>query len=60
MAENLIGTMGGSGLYQAEGIEGLREEEVKTPVAEPSDRYLMGHLEGRPVASLARHGKVVA
>ena len=60
MGEKLIGIIGGSGLYQMEGVEGLREEEVKTPFGKPSDRYLVGRLEGRPVAFLPRHGKVVA
>jgi len=60
MTEKLIRIIGGSGLYQVEGIEGLREEEVKTPFGEPSDRYLVGRLEGRPVASLPHHGKVIA
>jgi len=57
MGEKLIGIIGGSGLYQMEGVEGLREEEVKTPFGKPSDRYLVGRLEGRPVAFLPRHGK---
>lgn len=57
MGEKLIGIIGGSGLYQLEGIEGLREEEVETPFGKPSDRYLVGRLEDRPVAFLPRHGK---
>jgi len=57
MVEPLIGIIGGSGLYEMEGLEGLHEERVATPFGEPSDRYLLGRLEGRPVAFLARHGR---
>ena len=57
MAERLIGVIGGSGLYEMEGLEGVREEVVRTPFGEPSDRYILGRLHGRPVAFLARHGR---
>jgi len=57
MAERLIGIIGGSGLYEMEGVEDVREEVVRTPFGEPSDRYLLGRLQGRPVAFLARHGR---
>jgi 5'-methylthioadenosine phosphorylase len=57
MAERLIGIIGGSGLYQMEGLEDVREEAVRTPFGEPSDRYILGRLQGRPVAFLARHGR---
>jgi 5'-methylthioadenosine phosphorylase len=57
MAEGLIGIIGGSGLYEMEGLEAIREEVVRTPFGEPSDRYVLGRLHGRPVAFLARHGR---
>ncbi|HTX52116.1 MAG TPA: S-methyl-5'-thioadenosine phosphorylase [Candidatus Baltobacteraceae bacterium] len=57
MAEPIIGIIGGSGLYEMEGLDILREERVSTPFGEPSDRYVVGRLEGRPVAFLARHGR---
>ena len=57
MAERLIGIIGGSGLYEMEGMEAVREEVVRTPFGEPSDRYILGKLHGRPVAFLARHGR---
>ncbi|MBI4536961.1 MAG: S-methyl-5'-thioadenosine phosphorylase [candidate division NC10 bacterium] len=57
MAERLIGIIGGSGLYEMDGLEALREERVSTPFGEPSDRYVLGRLRGRPVAFLARHGR---
>jgi len=57
MAEQLIGIIGGSGLYEMEGLEAVREERISTPFGEPSDPYLVGRLAGRPVAFLARHGR---
>jgi 5'-methylthioadenosine phosphorylase len=57
MAERLIGIIGGSGLYEMEGLEILREERVRTPFGDPSDRYVLGRLNGRAVAFLARHGQ---
>lgn len=57
MPEPLIGIIGGSGLYEMEGLEAIREEAVRTPFGEPSDRYILGRLQGRPVAFLARHGR---
>jgi len=57
MAERLIGIIGGSGLYQMEGLESVREERVQTPFGDPSDTYILGRLQGRPVAFLARHGR---
>jgi len=52
-----IGIIGGSGLYSMPGLEKAREVRVKTPFGEPSDALVMGTLEGRRVAFLARHGR---
>jgi 5'-methylthioadenosine phosphorylase len=52
-----IGIIGGSGLYGMAGLEDVREERVETPFGEPSDPLVLGTLEGRKVAFLARHGK---
>ena len=57
MGEHVIGIIGGSGLYEMEGLTHLREERVPTPFGDPSDAYMLGRLEGRPVAFLARHGR---
>jgi 5'-methylthioadenosine phosphorylase len=57
MAERVVGIIGGSGLYEMDGLEVQREEQVRTPFGDPSDRYVLGRLEGRPVAFLARHGR---
>ncbi len=52
-----IGIIGGSGLYAVPGLTNAREEHVVTPFGEASDPYVLGELEGRKVAFLARHGK---
>ncbi len=52
-----IGVIGGSGLYAMPGLENVREERVGTPFGEPSDAIMLGELEGRTVAFLARHGR---
>jgi len=57
MAEPCIGIIGGSGLYEMAGLTDVREERVETPFGPPSDAYVLGRLEGRPVAFLARHGR---
>src|SRR3954470_11324542 len=49
--------MGGSGLYSMPGLTDIREVTVQTPFGEPSDAYVLGALEGRKVAFLARHGR---
>jgi len=52
-----IGIIGGSGLYTMPGLERTREVRVKTPFGDPSDALVVGTLEGRRVAFLARHGR---
>src|ERR1700721_2670914 len=52
-----IGIIGGSGLYSMPGLENVREERISTPFGEPSDSFVLGDLEGRKVAFLARHGR---
>ena len=52
-----IGIIGGSGLYSMPGLERAREVRVKTPFGDPSDALVVGTLEGRRVAFLARHGR---
>jgi len=51
-----IGILGGTGLYGIEGFENKREVRLRTPFGAPSGPYVVGTLEGRPVAFLARHG----
>ncbi len=52
-----IGIIGGSGLYQMDGIEKKRWLNVTTPFGKPSDQLLTGHLDGRDVVFLPRHGR---
>jgi 5'-methylthioadenosine phosphorylase len=52
-----IGIIGGSGLYSMAGLTETREVRVKTPFGDPSDALVVGTLEGRRVAFLARHGR---
>jgi len=56
MAEAKIGVIGGSGLYQMEGLADVEDVRLETPFGDPSDKYVVGKLEGKPVAFLARHG----
>lgn len=57
MPEIEIGVIGGSGLYQMEGIGNIEEVKVDTPFGAPSDNFIVGDLEGRRVAFLPRHGR---
>src|SRR4030065_407726 len=57
MAEAKVGIIGGSGLYQIEGMTEAEEIRVKTPFGDPSDAITLGKLEGVKVAFLPRHGK---
>ena len=52
-----IGIIGGSGLYAMPGLTNVREERMETPFGAPSDALMLGELEGRKVAFLARHGR---
>jgi 5'-methylthioadenosine phosphorylase len=51
-----IGIIGGSGLYEMETLKEVQEVSVTTPFGRPSGKIILGTLEGRPVAFLARHG----
>jgi 5'-methylthioadenosine phosphorylase len=55
--EPALGIIGGSGLYEMEGIEDLRWVRVRTPFGEPSDAYCTGRLGDRRVIFLPRHGR---
>ncbi len=57
MPQAEIGIIGGSGLYSMPGLSEMREVRQQTPFGEPSDAYVLGTLEGRKVAFLARHGR---
>ena len=57
MAKAEIGIIGGSGLYNMDGLTGVTEVSIETPFGAPSEVFALGTLEGRQVAFLARHGK---
>src|SRR5579863_6967924 len=57
MSSAEIGIIGGSGLYAMPGLTNVLEQRVETPFGEPSDAFILGELEGRKVAFLARHGR---
>ncbi len=52
-----IGVIGGSGLYQMEGLSDVEERDIATPFGDPSDTIVIGTLEGVRVAFVARHGR---
>jgi len=52
-----IGIIGGSGLYQMPELTDIDEIEVETPFGKPSDKFILGTLEGERVAFLPRHGR---
>ncbi len=53
----MIGIIGGSGIYQIDGLEGASWVRVKSPWGRPSDDILVGRLNGVPMAFLPRHGR---
>ncbi|MEO8504305.1 MAG: S-methyl-5'-thioadenosine phosphorylase [Acidobacteriota bacterium] len=57
MSDIHIGVIGGSGLYSMDGLVVREERRISTPFGEPSDPYVIGELEGKSVAFLARHGR---
>ena len=52
-----IAVIGGSGLYEMEGLTRLKQVAVRTPFGKPSDSVMVGSFEGLKVAFLARHGR---
>ncbi len=52
-----IGVIGGSGLYAMQGLTNAREVRIKTPFGDPSDAIVVGTVEGKQVAFLARHAR---
>lgn len=52
-----IGIIGGSGLYDIEGLRTVKELAVRTPFGAPSDKVVLGELDGIRIAFLSRHGR---
>lgn len=55
--QTMIGVIGGSGIYEIEGLEGASWVKVASPWGAPSDEVLTGRLNGIPMAFLPRHGR---
>jgi 5'-methylthioadenosine phosphorylase len=57
MEENIsFAVIGGSGLYSMPGLKNVKELDLNTPFGKPSSPIILGTLEGRRIAFLARHG----
>ena len=56
-AEKVVGVIGGSGLYDMEGLTDIKEVRVETPFGEPSDAYVTGSLGDTRLVFLPRHGR---
>ncbi len=52
-----IGIIGGSGVYKIEELKNVKEYEITTPFGKPSDKIMVGELEGKKIAFLPRHGR---
>ena len=57
MSGTIIGFIGGSGVYDLEGLSNQRWRKVDSPFGEPSDELLFGDLDGQPLVFLPRHGR---
>jgi 5'-methylthioadenosine phosphorylase len=55
--DSVIGVLGGSGIYELDGLEGARWEKVESPFGAPSDELLFGELDGVSMVFLPRHGR---
>jgi len=55
--DSIIGVIGGSGVYDIEGLENTRWEAVSSPFGEPSDALMFGELDGHAMVFLPRHGR---
>ena len=53
----VIGVIGGSGVYDIDGLEDARWKAVESPFGAPSDELLFGTLDGQPMVFLPRHGR---
>ena len=57
MSETMIGVIGGSGLYEIDGLQNATWTKVESPWGSPSDEILTGELDGVRMAFLPRHGR---
>jgi 5'-methylthioadenosine phosphorylase len=52
-----LGIIGGSGLYEIEGMQDIKSVKVETPFGDPSDEFIHGTFHGQEIYFLPRHGK---
>jgi 5'-methylthioadenosine phosphorylase len=52
-----LGVIGGSGVYQMDGLTDIKEVKIKTPFGDPSDAFILGTLGNQRIAFLPRHGR---
>src|SRR5437667_10399269 len=57
MSEATIGIIGGSGLYEMDGLRLVEERHIDTPFGQPSDPFVVGEIDDVRVAFLSRHGR---
>jgi 5'-methylthioadenosine phosphorylase len=57
MDQMTIGVIGGSGLYEIEGLTDIKEVRLETPFGDPSDVFITGILERVKMVFLPRHGR---
>lgn len=57
MGEKIVGIIGGSGLYELEGLRDVKEEVISTPFGDPSDSFIIGYLDNVKMIFLPRHGR---
>src|SRR3984957_3122420 len=57
MRQAVMGVIGGSGIYQIDGLVNARWKRVESPFGDPSDELLFGELNGQPLVFLPRHGR---
>ena len=54
---SVLGIIGGSGVYEIEGLDHVEWQQVKSPFGDPSDEILFGELDGQRLVFLPRHGR---
>ena len=52
-----LAVIGGSGVYQMEGLQNVKQVRVRTPFGDPSDNIILGTLGNQRIAFLPRHGR---
>ena len=53
----VIGVIGGSGIYEIDGLKNAKWRSIESPFGEMSDAVLCGELEDQPIIFLPRHGR---